>query len=106
MFYAYGFLLVTSGLAMIVTAVAFDGQGTGSQLISAGLGAGFLAYGSYLLIFFRPDQRYYVFFYLFVLPALVIYRAVRGGNANQPEPLPAQPFPGYPAPGQPIYPNR
>ncbi|MER7994661.1 hypothetical protein [Micromonospora chalcea] len=118
-FLIYTLLLLLGGIAMVAVGVAVKEQGTGSRILNVVVGLAFFGYGFYLLFLFDGDS-YRIFFYVFVLPILLIVRAVKArkeareqaaaqqfaGAPQRPGMYPAaghgQPGPGFPpAPGQP-----
>src|SRR6201996_3406134 len=56
------------------------GQVTARRIWNAVLGAAFLGYGLYLLLFFQGGH-YVMFYYVFVVPILMIVRFFRGRAA-------------------------
>ena len=69
------------------------------------LGAAFLVYGVYLLLFFHGGH-YVIFYYVFILPILMIVRFFRDRAAaqrRQGAPFQGQPGPGFGQPGQPPF---
>lgn len=117
-FHVYVLFLILSGIAMLVIASVRSGQAASRRIVNAVLGAGFTIYGLYLLIFFHGGH-YLLFYYVFVLPILMIvqffrdwtaYRSQRqaagaaagrapAGYAQPGYPQPGSPQPGYPQPG-------
>jgi hypothetical protein len=100
MFHVYEVFLIISGIAMLVLASLRTGQSTPRRIWSAVLGAAFLAYGLYLLLFFTGGH-YFLFFYVFILPILLIVRYFRDRKVYQARQAAAAQQPGYgqPAPG-------
>ena len=84
MFIAYTILLMLSGLLLIGLGVAVRDQGTASRVISILVGLAFFGYGFYLEFLFT-GVRYRVFFYVFVVPILVIYRVFQAHKAAKAE---------------------
>jgi hypothetical protein len=76
MFQIYVLLLIVSGVAMLVLAGINSGQVTRRRVWSAILGAVFTIYGLYLLLFFRGGH-YLLFFYVFILPIVMIIQFFR-----------------------------
>ncbi|MET9300414.1 hypothetical protein AB0893_28005 [Micromonospora aurantiaca] len=64
------------GIAMVVVGAVVKEQGTGSRILNVVIGLAFFGYGFYLLFLFDGDS-YRIFFYVFVLPILLIVRAVK-----------------------------
>jgi hypothetical protein len=79
-FLIYVLFLILSGVAMLVLAGLKSGQSTGRRVLNAVLGAVFTGYGLYLLLFFHGGH-YVVFFYVFILPILMIVQFFRGRSA-------------------------
>ena len=75
-FLIYTLLLLLGGIAMVAVGVAVKEQGTGSRILNVVVGLAFFGYGFYLLFLFDGDS-YRIFFYVFVLPILLIVRAVK-----------------------------
>jgi uncharacterized membrane protein len=110
-FYIYVLFLILSGIAMLVMASIKTGQTTTRRTWNAILGAGFTVYGLYLLLLFHSGH-YVIFFYVFILPILMIVRFARDRSAlqarqeatafNEPRPGYSQPSGyGQPSGGQP-----
>ncbi len=101
MFQVYVPFLILSGILLVILAV-FKGQSTGRRVLNAVIGAAFLGYGLYLLLFFRGGV-YHIFFYVFILPILLLVQFFRSRSAAQAAPARA-PQPGFgqqPGYGQP-----
>jgi hypothetical protein len=93
MFYAYVFILIASGVLMLVMGILRAPYARRSRVLNLIMGAGFTIYGLYLLLFFQGGH-YILFFYAFVLPVLMTVRFLRARSAYQA----AQPMtPGAPA---------
>ncbi|MFU8875063.1 hypothetical protein [Micromonospora sp. SL4-19] len=132
-FLIYDLLLLLGGIAMVVTGLAIREQGKLARVLNVVVGLAFFCYGFYLMFLFEGGE-YRIFIYVFVLPVLLIVRAVKArkqareeaaaqqvagpaypdqgqyGQAPQPG-YPAQPGqapqPGYPAqPGYPVQPGQ
>ncbi|MFI7284744.1 hypothetical protein ACIBOV_31265 [Micromonospora chersina] len=114
-FLIYDLLLLLGGIAMVAIGIAIKEQGTGARILNVVVGLAFFAYGFYLMFLFEGGS-YRIFFYVFVLPILLIVRAVKARKeareqaaahqfAGAPQPgqfAPGQPAQGWPAPqGQP-----
>ncbi|HEY7261114.1 MAG TPA: hypothetical protein VH589_06470 [Trebonia sp.] len=82
MFHVYVLFLILSGIAMLVLASVRTGQTKLLRIWNAIVGAGFTIYGLYLLIFFHGGS-YRIFFYVFILPILLIVRFFRERSAYQ-----------------------
>jgi hypothetical protein len=96
----YVLFLILSGIAMLVMASVKTGQTTTRRAWNAVFGAGFTVYGLYLLLFFNGGH-YLMFYYVFILPILMVVRFFRDRSAFQAgqEAAAVQgPYPGY---GQP-----
>ncbi|MFD6637473.1 hypothetical protein ACFWDN_16850 [Micromonospora chalcea] len=98
-FLIYTLLLLLGGIAMIAVGIAVKEQGKGSRILNVVIGLAFFGYGFYLLFLFDGDS-YRIFFYVFVLPILLIVRAVKARKEAR-EQAGAQQFAGgQPFPGQ------
>jgi hypothetical protein len=75
-FKTYVLFLILSGIAMLILAGVRTGQTKARRLWNGIFGAGFLGYGLYLLLVFRGGH-YFIFFYAFILPILMIIRFFR-----------------------------
>ncbi|WP_406043089.1 hypothetical protein OG799_03690 [Micromonospora sp. NBC_00898] len=73
----YELLLMLGGIALIVIGLAIREQGTGSRILNLVVGLGFFGYGFYLMFLAPVGTRYTVFYYAFILPVLLIVRAVK-----------------------------
>ncbi|MBQ1069907.1 MULTISPECIES: hypothetical protein [Micromonospora] len=93
-FLIYTLLLLLGGIAMVAVGVAVKEQGTGSRILNVVVGLAFFGYGFYLLFLFDGDS-YRIFFYVFVLPILLIVRAVKARKEAR-EQAAAQQFAGAP----------
>jgi hypothetical protein len=91
-FHIYQLFLIVSGIAMLVMAGIGSRRSSGLRIWNGILGLAFLAYGLYLLLFFKGGH-YFLFFYVFILPILMVVRFFRDRSR------PAGPQPGY---GQPM----
>ncbi len=97
-FLLYTLLLLLGGIAMIAVGIAVKEQGKGSRILNVVIGLAFFGYGFYLLFLFDGDS-YRIFFYVFVLPILLIVRAVKARKeareqAAAPQFAGAQQYPG------------
>ena len=97
MFYTYVFFLILSGIAMLVLAGIKTGRRSSRRILSGILGAAFTIYGLYLLLFFQGGH-YFIFFYAFILPILMIVGFFRDRAAYKARGGAQAPAPGY---GQP-----
>ncbi|MFE2615877.1 hypothetical protein ACFXA2_19940 [Micromonospora chalcea] len=105
-FLIYTLLLLLGGIAMIAVGIAVKEQGKGSRILNVVIGLAFFGYGFYLLFLFDGDS-YRIFFYVFVLPILLIVRAVKARKEAR-EQAGAQQFAGgqpFPVAGAPQYPG-
>jgi hypothetical protein len=96
-FTIYVLFLILSGIAMLVMAGVKTGQTAVRRAWNAVFGAGFTIYGLYLLLFFRGGH-YLIFFYVFIVPILMIVRFFRDRSAYRARQQPAAlqaPAPGY-----------
>jgi hypothetical protein len=82
MFYAYVFILIASGVLMLVMGILRAPYARRSRVLNLIMGAGFAIYGLYLLLFFQGGH-YILFFYAFVLPVLMTVRFFRARSAYQ-----------------------
>ena len=82
MFYAYVFILIASGVLMLVMGILRAPYARQSRVLNLIMGAGFTIYGLYLLLFFQGGH-YILFFYAFVLPVLMTVRFFRARSAYQ-----------------------
>lgn len=82
LFLIYVLFLILSGIAMLIMASVKTGQTTTRRIWNAVFGAGFTLYGLYLLVFFQGGH-YLLFYYVFILPALMIVRFFRDRSAFQ-----------------------
>ncbi len=82
LFLIYLLFLIGSGIAMLVIASVQSRQAKARRLWTGALGAGFLIYGLYLLLFFRGGH-FLIIYYVFVLPFLVIVRFFRDRSGNR-----------------------
>ena len=79
-FHIYVLFLILGGIAMLVMASVKTGQTTTRRVWNAVFGAGFTVYGLYLLLFFHSGH-YLIFYYVFILPILMIVRFFRDRSA-------------------------
>ncbi|GAB3076742.1 hypothetical protein [Micromonospora schwarzwaldensis] len=96
-FLIYTLLLLLGGIAMVAVGVAIKEQGTGSRVLNVIVGLAFFAYGFYLLFLFDGGS-YRIFFYVFILPILLIVRAVKARREAR-EQAAAHQFAGTPQQG-------
>ena len=76
MFHVYVFFLIISGIAMLVMAFVRTSYAKRRQVLNFILGAGFTIYGLYLLLAFQGGH-YVLFYYVFVLPILMVVQFFR-----------------------------
>jgi hypothetical protein len=98
MFYVYVLFLILSGVAMLVMAFVKVGRATRRRIWSGILGAVFTIYGLYLLLFFQGGH-YILFYYVFVLPILMIVQFFRERSAYKASQAAQVPPTGYGQPG-------
>ena len=94
LFVIYVLFLIASGIAMLVIAGIRTNRSVSRRVWSGVLGAGFLIYGLFLLLFFRGGH-YVIFYYVFILPILVLVQFFRDRSAFQRQ-RQAGVFPGQP----------
>jgi hypothetical protein len=82
LFYVYILFLIASGVAMLVMGSLRLPYARRSRVLNFVLGAAFVIYGLYLLLFFSSGH-YFIFFYAFILPVLMIVRFFRERTAYQ-----------------------
>lgn len=97
-FLIYDLLLLLGGIAMVAIGIAIKEQGTGARILNVVVGLAFFAYGFYLMFLFEGGS-YRIFFYVFILPILLIVRAVKARKEAR-EQAAAHQFAGAPQPGQ------
>ncbi|MFC0032500.1 hypothetical protein ACFFMM_23545 [Micromonospora chaiyaphumensis] len=97
-FLIYDLLLLLGGIAMVAIGIAIKEQGTGARILNVVVGLAFFAYGFYLMFLFDGGS-YRIFFYVFILPILLIVRAVKARKEAR-EQAAAHQFAGAPQPGQ------
>ncbi|WP_433281968.1 hypothetical protein [Micromonospora sp. CA-244673] len=95
----YELLLILGGIAMVTIGIAIKEQSTGSRILNVVVGLGFFGYGFYLMFLAPVGSRYTIFFYAFILPILLIVRAVKARKEAR-EQAAAHQFAGAPQPGQ------
>ncbi|MEV4253722.1 hypothetical protein AB0J52_11205 [Spirillospora sp. NPDC049652] len=71
----YVLLMGISGIAMLVTAVIGIGSTARDRLLYAVVGLGMAGYAIYLAFIFSGGT-YHIFFYVFLLPIVLIARAI------------------------------
>jgi hypothetical protein len=104
MFDIYVLFLILSGIAMLVMAFIRTGYAKRRQAVNFIFGAAFLIYGLYLLLVFNGGT-YFMFYYAFVVPVLMIVSFFRDRSAAKYGPQvypPADNYPpvgSYPQPG-------
>jgi hypothetical protein len=80
LFYVYVLFLIASGVAMLVMGTLRLPYARRSRVLNLVLGAAFVLYGLYLMLFFSSGH-YFIFFYAFILPVLMIVRFFRERTA-------------------------
>ena len=80
MFYVYALFLILSGVAMLVMAFVRTNYAKRRQVLNFILGGGFTIYGLYLLLAFNGGH-YIIFYYVFILPILMIVGFFRDRTA-------------------------
>jgi hypothetical protein len=79
----YSILLMLSGVLMIVlAATGFGTDSVGARVFSGLVGLAFTGYGFYLFFLFEGG-RVWVLWYAFVLPIVLIFRAVKAVTAKK-----------------------
>ena len=77
----YEIALVVSGIIMLVLALTgFGSAGTLDRVLNGLFGAGFVGYGIYLFV--AAPAKFGVFFYAFILPIVMIFRAFKGRSGK------------------------
>jgi hypothetical protein len=90
LFNVYIFFLIASGVMMLVMGSLRLPYARRSRVLNFVLGAAFVVYGLYLLLFFTGGHVF-IFFYAFILPILMAVRffrertAYRSYSAKEPE---------------------
>ena len=90
LFNVYIFFLIASGVMMLVMGSLRLPYARRSRVMNFVMGAAFVIYGLYLLLFFSAGHVF-IFFYAFILPILMAVRffrertAYRSRSAAQPE---------------------
>ncbi len=79
-FHAYALLLMISGGLLVVMAGALSGPSKASRVINLLVGLAFFGYGFYLEFLFGGGH-YYIFFYAFILPVLLIVNTFKARKA-------------------------
>lgn len=98
MFYIYVLFLIFSGIAMLVMAFVKTSYAKRRQVVNFIFGAGFLIYGLYLLLVFNGGT-YFMFYYAFVVPILLIVQFFRDRAAFNSRSMPAGPVGNFPPGG-------
>jgi hypothetical protein len=94
LFYVYVLFLIASGVAMLVMGSLRLPYARRSRVLNFVMGAGFVIYGLYLLLFFSSGHVF-IFFYAFILPIMMAVRffrertAYRSYSARQSDSQPA-----------------
>jgi hypothetical protein len=82
----YCLFLMFSGIALLLIAV-LKNQRRQRRIVQALFGIGFFGYGFYLTFLFGGGS-YFIFFYAFIVPVMLIVNAFRGDPARR---VPARP---------------
>ncbi|MFA1551571.1 hypothetical protein [Actinomadura chokoriensis] len=72
----YVVFLLVSGIALLAMAAIGGGQSGGERLLNLVFGVGFLGYAVYLGFIFDGGD-YFIFFYAFILPVLMLFRFLK-----------------------------
>lgn len=72
----YVVFLLVSGIALLVMASIGGGQSVGERLLNLAFGVAFLGYAVYLGFIFDGGE-YFMFFYAFILPVLMLFRFLK-----------------------------
>jgi hypothetical protein len=106
-FSIYVLFLMLAGIVMVVTAGPMGRNlAKGARILNAVLGVGFFGYGFYLAFMFNGGT-YFMFYYVFILPVLLIFRAFSAARASRqpvgsiPSQQPPAGFPTAPGAGYP-----
>jgi hypothetical protein len=81
-FLGYIALLAICGVIMLVLAAIGLGQSGGERILNGVLGIGFLGYAGYLFFVFDGGSVL-IFWYVFILPVLLIFRAIKGAFSRR-----------------------
>ncbi|WP_433311755.1 hypothetical protein [Micromonospora chersina] len=100
----YELLLILGGIAMVAIGIAIKEQSTGSRILNVVVGLAFFGYGFYLMFLAPVGSEYRIFIYVFILPILLIVRAVKARKEAR-EQAAAHQFAQYGQPQQQGYPN-
>jgi len=98
MFYVYVLFLIFSGIAMLAMAFVRAEYAKRRQALNFVLGAGFLIYGLYLLLVFNGGT-YFMFYYAFAAPILLIVQFFRDRSAFKGRQMAAGPVGTFPPGG-------
>jgi hypothetical protein len=82
MFHVYVLFLIISGIAMLVMGSIRTNYAKRRRVVNLILGAGYLIYGLYLLLIFKGGT-YFMFYYAFVVPVLMIVGFFRDRSTAQ-----------------------
>jgi hypothetical protein len=121
---AYIGALAVSGFALLLVSALPIGTPSNTRVINVLLAAAMLGYAVYLL-FLEQGGTVFIFWYVFVLPVVLVFRTFKSAKANREakreaaaqraaadraaafqapapgQPVQGQPAPGYPAAGEP-----
>jgi hypothetical protein len=73
-------LLLVSGALLIVVGASLPGQTTSYRVVNVLVGVAFFGYGLYLEFLFTGG-KYFVFYYVFAAPVLLVIRTFKARNA-------------------------
>ena len=76
------YALGISGIVLLFMGIAGFGATVGSRVVSVLVGLAALGYGAYLA-FFLEGSKYYISYYVYILPVLLIINAFRSAKANR-----------------------
>jgi Ca2+/Na+ antiporter len=82
-FTLYWILLIVAGAMMLVMAASgFGSKSTSDRIVSSLFGLGFLGYGLYLGFIFSGTS-YFIFYYAFAVPVLLVVNAVKNAKERK-----------------------
>src|SRR6201996_9067086 len=76
LFDVYAFFLIASGVLMLVLGFIRAPYARRGRVFNLIVGAGFSLYGLYLLLFLHSGH-YFIFYYAFILPIILLFRFFR-----------------------------
>jgi hypothetical protein len=83
-----GALAVSGVILLVLAATGFGATGALVRVLNALFGLGFVGYAVYLLFFFQGGDVA-VFYYVFILPVLMLIQAFKGRASKNEQPAPA-----------------